>query len=186
MGTADFSRGANMELTRSWGARSLAGLAVAAVLLGALLAGCDPQRVARLEEGVSTEVDVRKQFGDPVTVTVNPDGSRVMDYPRQPEGWTNYVITIGADGKMSSLRQLLNPDNFARVTPGLTGQQVRDLLGRPARQTRYDLKNEEVWDWRFKQDGQDSKFFSVTFGADGRVVATAVGDDPRDAMSGGK
>ncbi len=170
-----------MSLTNAW-----PRLLAPALLALAALAGCDPQRVAQLEEGVSTEVEVRKQFGDPVTITVQADGSRVMDYPRQPEGWTNYVITIGADGKMSSLRQLLNDDNFARVRPGLTAQEVRALLGRPARQQRYDLKNEEVWDWRFKQHGQDSKLFSVTFGADGKVSGSAIADDPRDVANSGK
>ncbi|MDO8418683.1 MAG: outer membrane protein assembly factor BamE [Rubrivivax sp.] len=160
--------------------------ATLALLAALWLAGCDPQRVAQLEEGVSTEVEVRKQFGDPVTITTQPDGTRIFDYPRQPEGWTNYVITIGPDGKMSSLRQLLNPDNFARVQPGLAAQEVRQLLGRPAQTKRYDLKNEEVWDWRFKQNGQDSKLFSVTFGADGKVLSTATSDDPREIANGGK
>lgn len=148
------------------------------------LLGCDPQRVDKLEEGVATEVDVRRQFGDPVTVTVEPDGTRTMDYPRQPEGWTNYVIKIGPDGKMSSLRQLLNPDNFAKVKPGLSQQDVRNILGRPAKTVPYALKKEEVWDWRFKQNGQESKMFSVTFDASGKVLATAVGDDARETMAG--
>jgi len=177
-----------MELTRWCLSRlrsSTARLGWATLLVLAL-AGCDPQRVAQLEEGVSTEVEVRKQFGDPVTVTVHPDGSRVLDYPRQPEGWTNYVITIGPDGKMSSLRQLLNPDNLARVQPGLSAEEVRALLGRPAQTKPYPLKSQEVWDWRFKQDGQESKFFSVTFGADGKVLATAIGDDPREIANSGK
>lgn len=182
MGQADKLPGVNPAVTRGW--RALIGALTAGVLLG--LAACDPQRIDKLEEGVSTEADVRKQFGDPVTVTVAPDGSRTMDYPRQPEGWTNYVIQIGADGKMSSLRQLLNPDNFAKVQPGLTQQQVRELLGRPAKTVPYALKNEEVWDWRFKQNGQQSKLFSVTFAADGKVVATAIIDDPRDTMSGNR
>ena len=164
--------------------RVRAGLALLGTVL--VLAGCDPQRVAKLEEGVSTEVEVRKQFGDPVTITVKPDGSRVFDYPRQPEGWTNYVITIGADGKMSSLRQLLTEDNFARVRPGMDQLEVRQMLGRPAQTKRYALKNEEVWDWRFKQHGQDSRFFSVTFGADGHVLGSAIGDDPREIVGGGK
>ena len=176
-----------MELTRSpWGRAAVAGMLAAVLLSLPWLAGCDPQRVAQLEEGVSTEVEVRQQFGDPVTITTQPDGSRVFDYPRQPEGWTNYVITIGPDGRMSSLRQLLNPDNFARVQPGLDRQAVRNLLGRPAQMKRYELKNEEVWDWRFKQDGQQSKFFSVTFGADGKVLGTAIGEDPREIAGGGK
>lgn len=145
---------------------------------------CD--RVDKLEEGVSTEVEVRKQFGDPVTVTVGPDGTRTLDYPRQPEGWTNYVIQIGPDGKMSSLRQLLSPDNFARVKPGLSREQVRQLLGRPAKTMRYDLKREEVWDWRFKEGGTTSKLFSVTFDDSGKVLASAVADDPRETMTGGR
>jgi outer membrane protein assembly factor BamE (lipoprotein component of BamABCDE complex) len=150
----------------------------------AALTACDPQRIEKLEEGVATEVDVRKQFGDPVTVTVEADGSRTMDYPRQPEGWTNYVIKIGPDGKMSSLRQLLNPDNFAKVKPGLSQQEVRNMLGRPAKTMPFALKQEEVWDWRFKQHGQESKMFSVTFDAAGKVVSAAVADDPRETMSG--
>jgi outer membrane protein assembly factor BamE (lipoprotein component of BamABCDE complex) len=149
------------------------------------LTACDPQRVEKLEEGVSTEVEVRRQFGEPATVLTAADGSRAFEYPRQPEGWTNYLITIGADGKMSSLRQLLAPDNFARVLPGLDRAQVRQLLGRPAKTQRFDLKDEEVWDWRFK-DGQNSQMFSVTFGADGRVLRSAVGDDPRETLAGGK
>ncbi|MFO1274248.1 MAG: outer membrane protein assembly factor BamE [Rubrivivax sp.] len=159
--------------------RILAVLAL--TVLTALLAACDPSRVAKLEEGVSTENEVRKQFGDPVTITQLADGSRVLEYPRQPEGWTNYRITIGADGKMSSLRQLLNADNFARVKPGLDRNAVRELLGRPAAQKRYDLRNEEVWEWRFKPVNE-AKLFSVTFGADGRVIATATGDDPRETQ----
>lgn len=155
-------------------------------LLGMLLlAGCDPQRVARLEEGVATEVDVRKQFGDPVTVTVGPDGTRTLEYPRQPEGWTNYVIKIGPDGKMSSLRQLLNDDNFARVLPGMDRQHVRDLLGRPAEQKTYDLRNEEVWSWRFKTVNE-SRLFSVTFGPDRKVLGTAKADDPREQAQAGR
>lgn len=149
-----------------------------------LASGCD--RTDKLEEGVSTEAEVRKQFGEPVTVTIEPDGTRTMAYPRQPEGWTNYIIKIGPDGKMSSLRQLLNPDNFAKVKPGLSQLQVRALLGRPAKTQRFDLKNEEVWDWRFKEHGQTSKLFSVTFDASGKVLATGVADDPREAMTGSR
>ena len=155
-------------------------------LLGmALLTGCDPQRVARLEEGVSTEVDVRRQFGDPVTITVAADGTRTLDYPRQPEGWTNYVIKIGPDGKMSSLRQLLNDDNFARVRAGMSVQQVRDALGRPAEQKRFDLKSEEMWIWRYKPVNE-SRLFTVTFGRDGTVIATAKADDPREQAQAGR
>ncbi len=149
------------------------------------LAACDPQRIEKLEEGVATEADVRKQFGNPFAASTEPDGSKVLEYPRQPEGWTNYLITIGPDGKMSSLRQLLTPANFAKVTPGTDKLAVMKLLGKTAKTQFYALKGEEVWDWRFK-DGTISKLFSVTFDGQGRVVSTGARDDPKETDAGSR
>jgi 2-polyprenyl-6-methoxyphenol hydroxylase-like FAD-dependent oxidoreductase len=155
--------------------------------LGALafvLAACDPQKIAKLEEGVATEADVRQQFGEPGATYGEPDGSRTFEYSRQPEGQVAYMITIGADGKMSALRQVLTPREFAKVTPGLDKAQVRRLLGKPGKTSRFDLKpDEEHWDWRFL-DGGVNKVFSVTFDRDGKVVSSAVTDDPRDLKGG--
>lgn len=160
-------------------------LRVLAVVLAALAAGCDPARVARLEEGVSTEAQVRQEFGEPATVIEKADGSKVFEFPRQPEGWTNYRITIGADGKMSSLRQLLHADNFAGVQPGQTREQVRERLGRPARMRDWPLQGETEWVWRFRPDANRSQLFSVYFDGDGRVRRTAIVDDPRDQAQAG-
>jgi len=166
---------------------ALAALAGAALVgLGGLggLAGCDNQRVARLEEGVSTEADVRREFGSPAGQHRRADGSLLLEYPRQPEGWTNYEITIGADGKMSALRQLLTPANFAKVQPGMGQVDVRRTLGRPAKvQTFAAQPGQELWEWRF-MDGPQKKVFHVTFDRDRNVAATAIQDDPRDTMSG--
>jgi outer membrane protein assembly factor BamE (lipoprotein component of BamABCDE complex) len=160
----------------------LAAIALAAALFS--LAGCDQQRIAKLEEGVSTEADVRRQFGEPKAVFNEPDGSRTFEYPRQPAGQTNYFITIGADGKMSALRQVLKPAEFAKVTPGLDKTDVRKLLGRPARTQRFDLKpDEEHWEWRWL-DGQQSKIFNVTFDKDGKVASSAISDDTGGASGG--
>ena len=166
-------------------ARALAALLPGLVLAWALaLSGCDAQRIVQLEEGVSTEEDVRRQFGEPATVVQAADGGRTLEYPRQPEGQTNYFITIAADGKMAKLRQVLAPAYFARVQPGMDRAAVRELLGRPAKATPYALKKEEVWDWRWR-DGQQAKVFSVTFDAGGLVATSASIDDPRETQGGG-
>ena len=86
------------------------------------------QRSRELEEGVSTEQDVRARFGEPEQVWQEADGSRTLEYNRQPAGRRNYMITIGTDGKMSALRQVLAPHHFAKVQPGMTQEQVRRLL----------------------------------------------------------
>ena len=81
--------------------------------------------------------------------------------------------------------ELLTPTNFARVQPGQSQNEVRALLGTPAKTHQFALKpDEEIWDWRFR-DGQSRKVFSVTFGPDKAVLRSAIGDDPRDTLPGG-
>jgi outer membrane protein assembly factor BamE (lipoprotein component of BamABCDE complex) len=149
------------------------GLVAWGLVFVGLLGGCDPKRISELEEGVSTEADVRAKFGEPVAIYNEENGARTFEYPRQPAGQVNYMITVGTDGKMSALRQVLKPANFVKVEPGWDKAQVRRLLGLPAKTMRYELKNEEIWDWRFA-DGHEGKLFSVTFDRDGRVTSTAV------------
>ncbi|HSW07855.1 outer membrane protein assembly factor BamE domain-containing protein [Aquabacterium sp.] len=144
------------------------------------LTACDQQRIDKLQPGVSVEADVRQQFGEPVMIVEKADGSKVFEYPRQPEGSTNYFITLGADGKLQSIRQALTPAAFAKVEPGMAQADVRRLLGRPASMQRFAMKpDQEVWDWRFL-DGQQKKVFSVTFDREHRVLSSATADDPRE------
>lgn len=153
-----------------------------AVLATALLvlAGCDPQRISELEEGVSTEADVRARFGAPEKVWDALDGGRVFEYSRQPAGHQNYMVTIGADGRMAALRQVLTPVNFARVQQGMPMEEVRQMLGKPMRITPYDLKRQTHYDWRYLDgpNASDAKVFTVVFDADLRVVGTGSVIDP--------
>ena len=135
---------------------------MASGLLGAVLGllGCDPQRISELEEGVATEADVRKRFGEPENTWDSPAG-RVLEYNRQPAGQKNYMITIGPDGKMAALRQVLTPQNFAKVQAGMGVQELRRLLGKPASRTPYPLKNETEWEWRWVQPPNSAMVFTA-------------------------
>jgi SmpA / OmlA family len=160
---------------RGW----IAALAIAA----AALVGCDVQKIAELEVGVTTEADVRAKWGEPAAVYAEPDGSKTLEYPRQPAGQVNYMLAIGTDGKLVAMRQVLKTANFSKIEPGWDKAQVRRLLGLPAKTMRYALKNEEIWDWRFAETSE-SKLFSVTFDADGRVKSSAITVD--EPHAGGK
>jgi outer membrane protein assembly factor BamE (lipoprotein component of BamABCDE complex) len=151
----------------------------AAVLATLALAGCDPQRISELEEGVATEADVRARFGQPEQIWDGADGARILEYDRQPAGQQNYMITIGPDGHMSALRQVLNPGNFARIQPGMMMEDVRRMLGRPARITPFPLKNETAWDWRYLEPPTTAMVFTVWLNPDQRVVRTASAPDPQ-------
>ena len=150
----------------------------------ALLAGCDRHKIERLEEGVASEADVRRQFGEPAATYREADGSTTLEYVRQPEGQQNYMITIGPDGRMSALRQVLKSADFAKVTAGLDKTQVRRTLGKPAATRFFELKRQEVWDWRYGE-ASENRIFSVTFDADGRVLSTGSTLDLRGVVPGG-
>ena len=154
------------------------------------LVGCDQQRITELEEGVATEADVRARFGEPENIWDAGDmaslplpgaaaepGARTLEYNRQPAGNVNYMITIGPDGRMTALRQVLTPQNFAKVLPGMSMEQVRKMLGKPMKVTPYALKRETHYDWRYLSPPATPMIFTVVFDADLRVVGTGSVDE---------
>ena len=158
----------------------------AAVVAALALVACDQQRISELEEGLSTEAEVRERFGVPDYIWDEGGGARTLEYNRQPAGERNYMITIGPDGKMSALRQVLTPQNFALITPGMDLGEVRRRLGRPAKVTPYALSGETHHDWRFLEPPQERKMFTV-ISTDGRTVArTQVGPDMDAPEHGGR
>jgi hypothetical protein len=154
-------------------------IGMATALLAAVigLSGCDNQRIGELEEGVSTEADVRTKFGEPENIWDAPNGGRTFEYNRQPQGQKNYMITIGRDGKMSALRQVLTPENFARVQPGMPMEDLRKLLGKPAKVTPYALKRETEWEWRWVQPPSSPMVFTATLNDDQRIVRSGSSPD---------
>jgi hypothetical protein len=159
--------------TRRW-------LGALALVVAGWGAGCDVQHIRELEEGVSTEADVRQRFGPPEAVWEGDGGERVFEYNRQPAGHQNYMIGIGPDGKMTALRQVLNPANLARITPGMAMEDVRRRLGKPRAVTPWPLKGEVHHDWRFRDgpNASDAKIFTVVFNPDLRVLRTETAVDP--------
>ena len=155
------------------------GIGVAAALLATVLAlaACDSRNISELEEGVSTEADVRARFGEPENIWDGPDRGRIFEYNRQPQGQKNYMITIGTDGKMSALRQVLTPENFARVQPGMMMEDLRKMLGKPAKVTPYALKRETEWEWRWVQPPNSPMVFTATLNDDQRVVRSGSSPD---------
>ncbi|MEO5658619.1 MAG: outer membrane protein assembly factor BamE [Polaromonas sp.] len=163
------------------------------------LAGCDQQRIKELEEGVSSEADVRARFGAPENIWEARDmaslpmpgaaaepGARTLEYNRQPEGNVNYMITIGPHGKMTALRQVLTPENFAKVLFGMSMEQVRKMLGKPMKITPYALKHQTQYDWRYLSPPSTRRIFTVVFDADLRVVGTASTDEESIYPTGGR
>ena len=143
-------------------------------MLGALLTllGCD--RTGELRPGVTTAAEVRQKMGVP-TMEWREGSDRIWEYPFTPAGPRTYMLTIGPDDVLKAMEQVLTPENFAKVVPGMTREAVRRLLGKPAAVTVLDQRGQEVWDWPaetpyLNTDAHFSAHFSL---ADGRVVTTS-------------
>jgi outer membrane protein assembly factor BamE (lipoprotein component of BamABCDE complex) len=154
-------------------------------LLALTLVACDAPKIEQLEEGVSTEAQVRTQFGEPELVWDNPDGSITYEYSRQPEGHRNYMVTIGTDGKMTALRQVLQKANFDKITVGTRMEDVRRALGKPAKQTPFVQQQENHWDYRHMDTATNqSMIFTIVFDPNMVVKRTGTSPDPSGPDSG--
>jgi outer membrane protein assembly factor BamE (lipoprotein component of BamABCDE complex) len=149
------------------------------VLAALGLFACDAIGLRELKPGVSTGYDVRDKMGKPTMQWTNGDGSQTWEYARAPEGKVNYMITIGPDNILREIRQVLTEENFAKVTNGMTRDQIRRLLGKPGWVTQLDLKQQEVWEWRFDNPHQADLRFDVHFDGSGQVVETSRREEQR-------
>jgi hypothetical protein len=147
---------------------------LAAPLAVAGLAACDAVTLNELKPGVSTGYEVRDKLGKPGIEWRNDDGSVTWEYTRQPEGTECFMVTVGPDNVLKSIENVLTPQNFARVQPGWTKDQVRRLLGKPRSVQVFALKKEEVWDWRLPPEFSADVFFNIHFGETGRSPRPAV------------
>lgn len=164
-----------------------------ACAVGVLAAGCDDQKVAdavnaikpdpmafgKLQPGVSTTEDVLRQAGKPEMVRQGDDGSQRFEYPRGPYGTSTYMLDFGPDGRLVSITQALTAANIAKVVPGMSKDDVRQLLGKPTEVAQYALSHEEVWSWHWAEGGvSGDAMFNAHFSPDGTVIRTSRSEAP--------
>jgi outer membrane protein assembly factor BamE (lipoprotein component of BamABCDE complex) len=153
-----------------------------------LMAACDQRGqpveefgLDKLTKGMSSESDVRMVMGQPHTVWEDKDGTRLLEYPKGPEGARTWIFTIDSFGKLQDYRQVLTPENFARIQRDMSRDEVRRTLGKPRGVAQFARKNEEVWEWRYL-DGADIRQFNVHFDlSSGKVTQTS---SSRDSLPG--
>jgi outer membrane protein assembly factor BamE (lipoprotein component of BamABCDE complex) len=142
-------------------------------LIAALLPACDGFNLNALKPGISTALEVRDRMGAPSMEWQDADGTLTWEYPRTPEGLVNYMIIIGPDNLLREVKQVLTEENFGKVKPGMGKEEIRRLLGKPAHQSHFPLKKEDVWDWKTKSETSMDWFFNVHFDENGQVVKTS-------------
>lgn len=146
-------------------------------VMALVLAGC-----AALSPSIppgASKAEVEAALGKPVDVVNAPGGEVVWQYPHGPVGQTTYMVAFGADDRAKGLTQALTWENFARIRPGMTRDEVRLMLGRPGGTVTYRNLGEEVWSYRYQIPVSTNRIFNVHFdAATGRVRSTSDQEDP--------
>ena len=144
-----------------------------AILLSAavLCAGCASYSGSSLRPGVSTEAEVRGVMGAPAVEFANGDGSRQLAFPRGPLGTQTFMADVGADGKLTAVRAVLNDEIFYQVHPGMTRDEILRLIGPPGETMNFSRSNQVAWDYRFVDSWGYTAIFSVMFDTEWKVVS---------------
>ncbi|MGZ5063630.1 MAG: outer membrane protein assembly factor BamE domain-containing protein [Usitatibacter sp.] len=136
-----------------------------------LLCACASYDGGSLRPGVSSESDVRSLMGAPRNEFTAPDGTRGLVYPKGPLGTQTFIVTLGQDGRVREVRQVLKDDTFYRIHPGMTEDEILQMIGPPGETMSFARSNTHAWDYRYIDTWGSLAIFSVTFDANGRVVS---------------
>lgn len=127
------------------------------------------RNLVKLQVGVATEADVKKIMGWPNEIWKNPDNTRTLSYPMGPQGVNTWMVNVSLNDIVTSVTQVLTEENFGTITPGMTEDEIRRLLGKPKSVVQFKRLNEEVWDWKYR-NVYEERFFNVHFDINTRRV----------------
>ena len=148
-----------------------------------LLSACAGQIVP----GTITESEVIAQWGKPVDARSVDGSGKQFDYPRGPRGRETWRVTLSPDGRVVSVDQLLDEQNFRRLMPGMTKDEVDRVMGKHFFTMEFANIDEQVWSWRYAEFGNRTMYFNTHFDSrTGRLKYTSRTPDPAENVSWGR
>jgi outer membrane protein assembly factor BamE (lipoprotein component of BamABCDE complex) len=142
-----------------------------------MLSACAVDRLPTLVTPGASANEVATRMGKPIAQGVLPDGDAYWDYTLQPFGYHNYRVTFDASEHVRVVQDLLSKDNIARIAPGMSREQVLDIVG-PSRQPEQYANGTTSLTWRYDDYGV-IKLLHVIFDPSNRVQWTYSEWDPR-------
>ncbi len=158
-------------LTKNW------KTPLAALALALLVSACaQPWQNYQAGADVST---VTARLGPPLEVYDLPNGGKRLMWPTQPLGETTTAADIDAAGKVVSVRQILDENEFYKAQMGTwTRKDVLLNFGRPEETAYYPLMKRQVWTYRYMEAGVWYMMYNFYFDDQGVLRTTQKTPDP--------
>jgi len=150
---------------------------LAAALLAACATGGD------LASANLAIADIEQRMGPPVMRWHDAAGGETLVYPEGPQGYRTWFVQSDATARIIARKNVLVAEQFAKIQPQMSEEDVLRLLGPPVPQwtTYFKARDELVWEWRYCNDWNEPARFDVMFdGTTRRVRSTyAASEDLR-------
>jgi hypothetical protein len=139
---------------------------LAAVLLTACASGGD------LASHNLDIADIEQRMGQPVMRWHEADGGETLVYPEGAQGYRTWFVRSDASGRVIARKNVLAAEQFAKIQPQMSEEEVLHLLGPPVPHwtTYFKARDELVWEWRYCNDWNEPARFDVMFDATTRRV----------------
>ncbi|MDQ2927826.1 MAG: hypothetical protein ABI330_08430 [Caldimonas sp.] len=138
---------------------------------------------------IGTSIDeARHSYGGPTGQYPLPGGGTRLEFAMGSFGKQTFMLDFDAGGHLVANQQVLTPDVFATIKPGMSPVDVLSRIGRPASIFPIGWQQLQVWNYRFGGLEGDCVLFQVSISNQSRVVTDAgQGYDPAcDAGSTGR
>ena len=133
----------------------------AAMALALLLTAC-AQPWQNYQPGADSST-ITAKLGPPREVYDLPNGGRRLMWPTQPLGEVTTAADIDASGKIVSVRQVLDENEFYKAQIGTwTRKDVLINFGRPVETSYFPLMKREVWTYRYMEANVRYMMYSFT------------------------
>jgi hypothetical protein len=147
-----------------------------AALWAAALCGCASYDGSSLTPGQSTLQDVLATMGQPAAQWTASDHSMRLSYPHGPSGYHSYMVDIDTAGRLQGIHDVMNQDNFNRISRGMAEADVLRTLGPsvPAWTSYFAARRELVLEWHYCNESSQGARFDVLLDGERHDVRTTM------------